>query len=214
LPPLDCSTATFFSVSAVVGNDPLTGGEIQSPLSEEFEVPPTCASLEITLDFLWVYGVYDGDPCTAITTCRNDYEAYGWVDFNGHRIRWNDHCDPGLFGSCMYVGPSYSVLDEATGHNWSSFNLNIGDGWRRSNNVIRIPIEDGESLRMSFTLMDHQDWSDDYAWCGATGRPRVTEGPHTAAEWLSFDQVLEFDGGGSPSDHCIIRFHVRGLPPE
>ncbi|MEX1071625.1 MAG: hypothetical protein WEC37_03275 [Anaerolineales bacterium] len=204
----DCHERVFYSVSAVVGNDPITGEEIQSPLSEEFEVPRSCAALEVTLDFLWVYGVYDGDPCTDLATCRNDYEAYGWLDFNGRHIRWNDHCDPGLFEGCVYVGPSYSVVDEASEHNWADFNLNSGGSWSRENNVILVPIRDGESLNLMFTLSDHDTWPNgDDNWCGGTGRVVLTEGPHSAVEWLSFDEVLESDDG-----NCIIGFHVRGLP--
>jgi hypothetical protein len=205
----DCNATVFYSVSAVVGRDPVTGEEIQSPLSEEFAVLPTCASLEITLEFLWVYGVNDGDPCTLFDDCRNDYEAYGWLDFNGHTIRWNDHCDTSFFDldGCAYVAPLYSTLGEASGHEWSAFNLNTGDGWGRGNHVIRIPITDGEGLAFSFTLMDHDSNSPDEAWCGGTGRVVKFEPARSAAEWQAFDEVMEFD-----DLNCIIRYRVRGLP--
>ncbi|HET7143984.1 MAG TPA: hypothetical protein VFI68_08205, partial [Anaerolineales bacterium] len=204
----DCNERVFYSVSAVVGNDPLTGEEIQSPLSEELEVPSTCASLEITLNDLWVYEVSDGDfPCTIFTDCANDYEAYGWFDFNGQRIRWNDHCDPGFFEGCLYVRPSYSVVTQATEHSFSNAMLNIGDGWRRNNNIIHIPIRDGEPVNFMFTLNDHDDLSADGRWCGGTRRVVVTVPGRPAPEWQSFDQMFETDDG-----NCIIRFRVRGMP--
>jgi hypothetical protein len=205
----DCNATVFYSVSAVMGNDPITGEEIQSPLSEEFALLPTCASLEITLDFLWVYGVADGDPCTIFDDCRNDYEAYGWLSFNGHTVHWNDHCDTSFFDldGCAYVAPSYSTLGEATGHNWADFMLNQGDGWRRGNHVLRIPISDGEGLSFAFTLMDHDSGSPDDAWCGGTGRVVRFEPARSAAEWQVMDEVVEFD-----DLNCIIRYRVRGLP--
>jgi hypothetical protein len=206
----DCNERVLYSVSAVVGSDEVTGEEIQSPLSDEFEVPPSCASLEITLETLWVYGVYDGDPCTIFDDCHNDYEAYGWLDFNGRRIRWNDHCDTGFFDfdGCVYVGPSYTTLPEASSHNWSAFMLNTGDGWRRSNNVIRVPVVDGTALTLTFTLMDHDSDSPDEGWCGSSGRTALMLAGRPASAWQAFDQVLEADEVGN----CIIRFRVRGIP--
>ncbi|MFH1186317.1 MAG: hypothetical protein V1755_14980, partial [Chloroflexota bacterium] len=197
-------------VSAVVGVDPVTGEEIQSPLSEEFLVPSSCASLEITLNTLWVYGVYDGDPCTIFTDCRDDYEAYGWVGFNGGRFVWNDHCDTGLGRGCLRAGPFYSRVLEASEHNWSGFSLNTGDGWRRGNNVIRIPIHDGEPLNLAFMLWDHDGASDDETWCGT--RSRTLAEARTVAEWLAFDQVLAYDSNVTHHGNCIVDFRVRGLP--
>jgi hypothetical protein len=204
---LDCHATTFYSVSAVVDSDPVSGEEIQSPLSEELEVRLPCVSLEVTLETLWVYGVNDGDPCTIFDDCRNDYEAYGWMEFNGHRIRWNDHCDSGLFSGCIYVPPSYSRVLEASEHNWSAYMLNVGAGWHRHNNVVHIPIEPGEALGMMWTLMDHDSASPDTSWCGATGRTRIVAEARPASEWQTFDEVLQVDDG-----NCIIRFRVRGAP--
>jgi len=219
----NCTLPNFFSVSAIysadsLGVDTLSGENVHSALSEEMEFPPMCASLEITLDFLWVYGVNDGDPCTIFDDCHNDYEAYGWMSFeaegpshsrttfDGIRVRWNDHCDPGFLSGCAYVAPSYSTLGEATGHNWSAFMLNIGDGWRRGNNVIRLPVGDGDTLNFMLSFRDHDSGSADDLWCGGTGRVVVSEGPHTAEEWLAFNQTLAFDDG-----NCIVRFTVRGM---
>lgn len=206
----DCHETVIYSVSAVVGNDPVTGEEIQSVLSEELEVPATCASLEITLDFLWNYNVDDGDFCTVFVDCTTfNYEAYGWLDFNGHRILWNDHCDTSFFDfdGCTYVSPSYTIVEVASGHHWADFNLNIGDGWRRNNNIIRIPIDDGGALNFAFTFMDHDSDSPDESWCGGTGRTQIVAAARPASEWRTFDQVLETDDG-----NCIIRFRVRGMP--
>jgi hypothetical protein len=212
--PGGCERTVFYSVSAVVGVDMLTGEEIQSPPSAELMVPPSCASLEITLNTLWVYGVYDGDPCTVFGDCRDDYEAYGWLMFNGHRFTWNNHCDPGFGEGCLSGGaPSYSTLLEASGHDWSAFSLNTGDGWGRGNNVIRIPIHDAEALVLRFQLIDHDDHSDDELWCGTEGRRtlRMLE-PRSAADWLAFDEVLTVDGNDTLLGACIVDFRVRGLP--
>jgi hypothetical protein len=212
--PGDCDKTVFYSVSAVVGVDALTGEEIQSPPSSELLVPPSCASLEITLNTLWVYGVYDGDPCTVFGDCRDDYEAYGWLKFNGQQITWNSHCDPGFGEGCLSGGaPSYSTLLEASGHDWSAFSLNTGDGWGRGHNVIRIPIREGEPVNFRFLLMDHDDGSDDEMWCGTAGRRtlRMAEA-RTVAEWLAFDEVLTFDASPARAGSCLIDFRVRGLP--
>jgi len=211
----DCHETVFYSVSAVVGNDPVTGEEIQSLLSDELEVPATCASLEITLESLWVYEVSDGDGCFHFTDCAADYEAYGWFDFNGHRIIWNYHCDPGFFEGCTYVGPSETVVTQATRHFFSNASLNTGDGWRRNNNIIHIPIRDGEPLNFVFMLRDHDDWSADNFWCGMrTGRAEISLEGRSAQEWLGVDEDVTFDTAAGPRrgfGDCMIIYHVRGL---
>jgi LysM repeat protein len=211
LPPADCSEGTYYSVSAVLGEDPVTHERVQSPLSEELFIPPSCASLVVTLEPFWVYGVDDGDPCSPLLDCRNDYEAYGWITLNGQRITWNDHCDPGLFGSCMRSAPLYTLVGEATEHDWDDMWLNTGGGYQQRNTTIRLPIADGEPLILSFLLWDHDDFSDDDVWCGSRGT--VLMEARSAAEWLAVDQAVSVGDPHVPAlGECILRFNVRGVP--
>jgi hypothetical protein len=199
LAAIDCALTAYYSVGAVVGNDPLTGEEIQSPPSSELEVPPSCASLEITLTELYVYGAYDPD---------HDYEAYGTLWFNGTPVIWNAHCDG---GGCLTSGPSYTSVHEATVYSWADMFLSIGHGrYARSNNVLRVPIHDGETLRWSLVLWDHNELTDDYTWCG--GRRVHTVAARSIAEWLSFDQDVTWNDPYAEPGACALYFHVRGLP--
>jgi hypothetical protein len=213
LPRGSCGANAYYSVSAVVSRDAITGEVIQSAASEELMLPPSCAALEITLEPFWVYGVDDGDFCTIFTDCRDDYEAYGWVAINGGVFSWNDHCDPGFGEGCLSSAPSYTAVLEASEHDWANMWLNSGTGWHRGNNVIRVPIRDGEALNLSFILWDHDDRSDDDVWCMA--RVAQMAEARSAADWLTFDQELVWDGnerGGSiSSNDCIIRFRARGM---
>jgi hypothetical protein len=207
LPEADCGQRTYYSASAILGSDPVTHEQLQSPLSEEFSVPPSCAALEITLQPLWVYGVNDGDFCTIFTDCRDDYEAYGWMMFNRRRVAWNSHCDPGFGEGCVRATPSYNTLLEASEHDWADMWLNHGSGWRQGNNVFRIPIHDGEPIRLVFQFWDHDGGSADDMWCGMpSGRSQVMAPARSAAEWLAFDQELVYDY------NCILRFRARGVP--
>jgi hypothetical protein len=211
----DCDVTTYYTVSAVVMLDPVTGEDVQSPMSEEFVIPPHCAALEITLNTLWVYAVDDAfNPCGGGPLDDCFYEAYGWLTFNGHRITWNQHCDPPPGGGCLIGGtPSYTEVGQTTNHNWSDFTLNHGDGWRRGNNIIRIPIRDGEPLVLRFQFIDHDDGSDDDSWCATSGRRTlVMADARSQAEWLAYDQLLTFDGSAGRAGNCLIDFHVRGIP--
>jgi hypothetical protein len=95
----------------------------------------------------------------------------------------------------------------------SRYMMNTGDGWRRGNNVIRIPIADGESLGLAFQLWDHDTNSPDDLWCGDwDGRARTLVEARSAAEWLSFDEEVFFDRGSPGDGACDVRVHVRGVP--
>ncbi len=130
---------TYYSVSAVVGYDPFTHEAIQSPFSEELDIPALTGTLKITLVDMWPYG--------------HNVKGYGWLSFNGHVITWNDHCDPGLFRGCLTSGPSYTVIHETTVYRWEDMFLKQGDEWLTHNNVILIPISEGEPLRMNSSIM-------------------------------------------------------------
>jgi len=193
----------FYSVSAVVGRDPLTGEEIQSPFSEELEVPPLTGTLRITLVNVW----------SVITD--DDMEAYGWLWFNGQRVTWNDHCDCGLSGY-LAGAPSYTTI-EVGRYNWADMFLNQGDGWRRRNNVILLPITDGEPLRMGLQFLDHDQLSSDDVWC-ALGRSGITllEG-RSMDDWRLVDQEIHVGQSGAPYYDlaiagCAVDLRVQGMP--
>lgn len=192
----DCREHASYSISAVVGVDPVSGLEIQSSVSESLDIRPTCGQLEVTLDTLHVSTVEDGDPCFHGGSC-GDYEAYGWFRFNGTPIIMFNHCDSGLCG-----GGSSSA--------YFVFNYEF-----HPNTVIRVPIRDGEPLYWSFELTDHDDHSPDDYMCGVR-RIEPLLPARSLAEWLSIDQdVVYLDNvhltsGGFPL--CTITLHVRGVP--
>jgi hypothetical protein len=195
----DCAVTAFYSVSAVVGTDALTGDEIHSPPSSELRIAPSCAALEITLTELYVYGAHDPG---------HDYEAYGTLSFNGTPVIWNARCD---VGGCLTSGPSYTAVHEATVYSWADMFLSIGHGaYSRSNNVLRVPIHDGESLRWSLVLWDHNDIGDDYTWCG--GRRVMTLAARSIAEWIALNQDVTWNDPYTEGGSCAMYFHVRGLP--
>ncbi len=192
----DCGEHASYSISAVVGVDPVSGLEIQSSVSESLDIRPTCGQLEVTLDTLHVSTVEDGDPCFHSGTC-GDYEAYGWFWFNGTPIRMFNHCDSGICGGGS--SSAYFVFNY-------EFHPNI---------VIQVPIRDGEPLYWSFELTDHDNHSPDDYMCGVR-RIEPLLPARSLAEWLSIDQdVVYLDNvhltsGGFPL--CTITLHVRGVP--
>jgi hypothetical protein len=211
LAPGTCGTTTFYSVSAVVGSDPLTGGSIESPPSVEVRIVGPCPALEITLVGAGaIWDVYDG---TEGLPSSHEYETYGWFSFNGALIRWNNHpCDASFLSGCTYSSPYYSLIGQ-TNYDMSRYMLNTGDGWRRGNNVIRIPIADGQSLGYAFQLWDHDTHTPDDLWCGdGGGRQRTLVEARSAAEWLAFDEELWLDRGSPSGSQCQLVIHVRGLP--
>jgi hypothetical protein len=207
-----CGLSVFYSVSAIVGADPVTGEEIQSPLSEELDVPP-CATLEITLNSLHVPegSVSDGDvDCGAKTRCQT-YEAYGWLSFNGHRIIWNNHCDPGAFGTCLGPGPSTRSVRDYGDYFWSFMSLNTGGTWLTNNVVIRIPIQTGEKLHYSFQLWDHDSTSGDDIWCEGEGSwsPATHVYEAESGLWVGVDEKIT-----RGDSRCHVSFWVRGSHEE
>jgi hypothetical protein len=90
--------------------------------------------------------------------------------------------------------------------------LNTGGSWRRDNNVIRIPIQTGEILNLTFELWDHDSSSDDDRWCykGFRWWPNreIVDGDESS-DWTVVDEVFSVE-----DYRCYISFRVRGLPAE
>jgi len=195
----DTGQRTFYSVSAVVGYDPVTHEEIQSPFSEELDILPLTGTLKITLVDMWPYG--------------NDGDAYGWFSFNGHLIRWNDHCDSGLGRGCATFGPSYTVIHDVTVYRWEDMSLNQGDGWRGDNNVILIPISLGEPLRMGLQFWEHFWYDDDSVWCSLPRPGRILLEARSIDDWRRVDQEIVL-GDYSTGDYigCEVVLRVQGMP--
>ena len=213
----DCNTPAFYSVSAVVGMDSATGELIESFPSAELEVPVSCAEVEITLTSLWPYTAQDHISCN-VFQCVYWTQAYGWLQFNGQRIRWNINCD-GINlrgGNCSRIPHTTSIQEHTTRVYWENEYLNTGAGWAQNNNVFRIPVQDGLGLRVKFSFSDHDDNDGDDFWCGtSSGRAyaQVLE-PRSLEELRAVDQdfALADDLLGSSIKNCEIYFHVRGLP--
>jgi hypothetical protein len=212
LAPGTCGTTTIYTVSAVVGTDPFTGESIESAPSIAFRLTAPCPALEITLrtvGAIWeVNDGFEGSPY------HEEYETYGWFSFNGAPIRWNNHpCDATFFSGCTYTSPYYSLIGQ-TDYDMSRYMLNTGDGWRRGNNVIRIPIADGQALSFGFQLWDHDTHTPDDLWCGdGDGRERTLVEGRSANEWLAFDEDVLFDrDDAGHAGGCSLRVHVRGVP--
>lgn len=213
----DCGEHAFYVVSAVVGFDPVSGMEIQSSVSEALEIQPTCGTLEITLQTLYVYSVLDGDPCTIFATCVNDYEAYGVVRFNDTLVRWNNHCDLNLCGGGS--SSAYTEVDEGSSYDWADMSLQIvGEGsFAPGNNVIRVPVRDGEPVFLYFHLMDHDSGGDDVQWCGFGRRHTLLERVSLAElPSINEDKVIQdgihSSGGTVFGTGCDITLHLRGIP--
>lgn len=191
----DTGQRVFYSVSAVVGTDPVTGEEIQSPFSEELEVPPLTGTgmLEITLVDLMSYYA--------------PYNAYGSLAFNGVLVIWNLGPCPGdtLCGGA----PAFTTLRVRTANNWADMYLSVNRGsWGRSHNVFQVPIHSGEALRWG---LDLYEFTDESRWCGFLGGTETLLAARSLSDWLAVDQDVAFH---VPSDgsSCGLTFHVRGLP--
>jgi hypothetical protein len=197
----DCGRRAYYQVKAVVGFDPVSGAEIVSGYSVPFGVPATCGTLEITLEYLTFNYVDDGP-------FDSDYEAYGSFMFNGTQILWNKDCDGYEFCG---GAPRYTVVDTSLYTNMADMSLNIAGGrlYARGNNVIRVPVRDGQALNWNFRLWDHDDGSADDLIC-KPGRDRSVLPPlpvGSLAEWLSVDYEYFVRG-----DHCDIYIYLRGIP--
>jgi hypothetical protein len=111
----------------------------------------------------------------------------------------------------MRSAPLYTLVGEASEHDWDDMWLNTGGGYQQRNTTIRLPIADGEPLILSFLLWDHDDFSDDDVWCGSRGT--VLMEARSAAEWLAVDQAVSVGDPHVPAlGECILRFNVRGVP--
>lgn len=211
---INCNQSAFYSVRSVVGHTD-TGEDIESPLSEELEVPPSCPQLEITLTGLGANSTPDGDPGTdfCISDCGPVVEAYGWLRFNGQTVRWNDHCDPGFGSGCLTAGPSYTSVGAEVGRTnfWIPEYLNTGSGGGTSHSRFRIPIQDGRALTVTFGFSDHDFISPDDFWCGwsSTRSYNAVLPARSPEEWRAIDQDVYVE---SPDHNCAISFHVRGVP--
>jgi hypothetical protein len=211
---INCDQSAFYSVSSVVGYTDI-GEEIESPLSEELEVPPSCPQLEITLTGLAAVSTKDGDPGTdfCLSDCGNTVEAYGWLKFNGHSVIWNDHCDPGSGRGCLTSGPQYTSVNDDIGSTnfWIPEYLNTGSGGGTSHQRFRIPILIDRPLTVTFGFSDHDFISPDDFWCGwsSTRSYNAVLPAHSLEEWMAIDQEVWVE---SPDHNCAVGFHVRGVP--
>ena len=217
-----CNETIFYSVSAVVGTDPSTGDIVESPLSEEFEVAPTCGALEITLlsyrqmDVNWPL---DGEFLRAWELCFDDcgqtVEAYGYLQFNNVRVQWNDHCD----GCTLGRSSANTSVPEGAVLQWSDQSLsNRGGYFGPGQNVLTLPIRDGSPLSVAFKFFDHDPVSSDDLYCashastdaGGYGSRTILEG-NSLEQWRTVDQDFVL-GDVATTAVCEITFHVRGLP--
>jgi len=190
----------YYSVSAVVGFDPVTHDEIESPLSEEVDVPRINRTLRITLVDMWTYG-FEGD-------------AYGWLSFNGQRAVWNEHWDTGAFGGGrLSMAPFTTTLAQATVYRWEDLFLNQGSGYDRYNNTVLLQISAGEPVRMGLQLWEHHSFSDDQTWCYLPRSGRVLLEGRSIEAWAGFDQEVII-GDSSTRDYlgCEIVLQIQAMP--
>jgi hypothetical protein len=156
--------------------------------------------------------VLDGDPCTIFASCVNDYEAYGVVRFNDTVVRWNKDCD----GHELCGGaPRYTEVDEGSSHDWADMSLQIvGEGsFAPGNNVIRVPVRDGEPVFLYFHFMDHDDGGPDDEWCGFGRRQTLLERVSLAElPSLNEDKVINDASYRLGGTGCDITLHLRGIP--
>jgi LysM repeat protein len=216
----DCNDTVYYYVSAVVGVDPATGESIESLPSEELEVGPHCSQLEITLLDLQVFSAPDGDPGTSLcwSDCDDSVEAYGWLKFNGHVLKWNNHEGCDSIDGCL-AGPPFTSLSPGL-HSWADMSFGSVRSYGYGRNVLRIPIDDGQDLKVSFDFWDHDDSSPDDLWCGwdigrssgiRTRQNLFTMEPRSLAEWFAIDQDVVVRPTTEWST-CEITFHIRAIP--
>lgn len=197
----DCGLRNYYSVSAVVGVDPVSGEEIQSSVSEALEIQPTCGTLEIVLYSIQMSGIDDG-------VLNDDYEAYGWLTINNEfHVLWNNHCDHGSCGGGS--SSAYTVMEDGITYHWRDMLLKISDGswFARADNVIRVPIRDGEPLLLSFQFYDHNDYNSDYVICTSRSSPILPA--RSLAEWLSTWETGSITTRGVG---CRVEVFVHGIP--
>jgi hypothetical protein len=210
-PLADCPVrGVGYSVSAVLAEpDPVTGEDIESPLSEEIWYTRFCeASLEITLDALQTWGVCDRRNCR-----QHSNQAYGWISVNGHRIRWNNHCDGHCLGGGRAGVPSTTTVRQTTRYFWEDMFLSLAGGpFARDNHQFQISIEDGEALWVAFEFKDHDRASGDDVWC-RTDLALPVLPARSAEEWLRVDEAVNLLAEGPPQT-CDIGFRVEGFLPS
>lgn len=215
-----CNTVVYYHVSAVVGIDPVTGATIESLPSEELEVRTPCSQLEITLLSLQAFSAPDGDPGTDLcfNDCGASVEAYGWLNFNGHVLKWNNHEGCDSFDGCI-AGPGFTPISPGL-YSWADMSLGSVRSSGFGRNVLRIPVEDGDRLSIAFDFWDHDYISPDDLWCGwDIGRtsglhPRqnfFTMDSRSLSEWYALDQDVTVRPTTEYST-CEITFHIRGAP--
>ncbi len=178
----DCDRDVSYTVTAVVGRDPVTGDPIESPMSEVYTVPQSCLFVHITLESFLPH---------------RSSSSYGWFRVNGRTLRWNFHADGGaILGS---HGPSVTVTTpevRVLGQDMYLFNR-PGYGYQQNQATIEYPIHAGEPLNFSMAIYNHREIIGDDLWCQTPGGrgQRILEGM-TLEEWVAFgSRTLEFDYG-------------------
>ncbi len=218
-----CNETVFYSVSAVVGTDPSSGEIIESPLSAELEVPPSCITLEVTLiSFTLNRDVHDGEYLYSnwghnegcFDDCGATVEAFGAITFNDVLVRWNNHFHGSSFAT------EYTSVQPGVPIQFADERLDSGNGFGLNQNVIRMPITDGQALNLSFDFDDHDSGSSDDHFCGSWSLPEqsatitVARG-RSDEEWLAMEQdftITDYVQDGVPQPQkCEITFHVRGV---
>jgi len=179
---LDCDRDVSYSVSAMVGRDPVTGDPIESPRSEVYTVPSNCLYITVTLESFLPH---------------RSSSSYGWFSINGRDLRWNFHADGGaILGS---HGPSVTVTNpevRVLGQDMYLAN-GSGSGYQQNQATISYPIHAGEALNFSMAIYNHREIIGDDLWCQTpAGRgQRVLDGM-TLEEWSVFgSRRLELDYG-------------------
>ena len=148
---------------------------------------------------------------------RGGEDGYGLFSFNGVPVMWNLGPCPG--GTLCGGAPSYTSVSRTTVYNWADMFLSVArGGFGRGHNVFRVPIHDGEPLRMTFQLWDHYVIGSDVVWCGYFAhRAHNIMAARSLTEWLTVDQdLLAYDGSTVPLElgaiDCQLNIHVRGIP--
>jgi Bacterial Ig domain/LysM domain len=231
-----CFQNAIYRVSAVVGSELVTGGTIESPLSESLYVPGSCtATLAVTLEDLNT----GGNLCDAII-CSLDrtLEAYGWftigpVTSPGHFVtdettglRWNSHCEYHTFlhvfhsvpqcGSFPGRAPDITSVGPNRTYHWDSMYLlqcTLGgvcpESFGTGHNVVEIPAPASadQSVEIDFLLMDADNVSPDDRWCQPVRGNFLA--PRAVTEWGRLDTRLGIVGLADDGS-CSVTVHVQG----
>ena len=194
---------------------------VVAPQSGQVQGSPI-AMLEITLRELRAHGLCD-DDCDAKTV-----QAYGMIGAfmkspsgdvrDAVYFDWNAHTGCDDFGFADLFPCRMTRIRENNTYSWAGTHLSPHGTteWHWDNNRFSLPVRSAQdSLWITFSFKDHDDWSGDDSWCWA-GTELLSS--RAVSNWSRLD--VTFGGNNSVgvdgrAEHgsCTVTLNVKGSPP-